>query len=218
MLKYLLFDLDNTLYSSRYGLEKNVSQRIKEYTAAFLGVTPDEAWQMRRSNMGQYGTCLEWLMEEKGFTDCEAYLAAVHPPDEADSLPPDGDLRSFLSGLSIPKAILTNSPREHADRILDKLGIGDLFTHIFDIRMCNYAGKPRPKVYYRALEVLGISAGEVLFIDDNPYYVEGFIALDGYAVLFDENDVHSDCPAPRIRELEELTRVIAELSNNRRTL
>ena len=212
MLKYLLFDLDNTLYSSRYGLEKGVSQRIKEYTAVLLGISPEEAWKMRLSNMGQYGTCLEWLMAEKGFTDCEAYLAAVHPPDEADSLPPDEDLRAFLSGLSIPKAILTNSPMEHADRILGKLGIGDLFTHIFDIRMCHYAGKPRPEVYYRALETLGLSAGEVLFIDDNLFYIEGFIAIGGHAVLFDENDVHSNSTLPRIRGLRELEEIIDRIN------
>ena len=215
MLKYLLFDLDNTLYSSSYGLEDNVVHRIKKFAASFLGISPDEVWRQRMAQEKKYGTCLEWLVAEKGFTDYEAYLAAAHPPDEADTLPLNDVLRAFLSGLAFPKAILTNSPMEHADRILNKLGITDLFTHIFDIRFCNYAGKPRPEVYRRTLEVLGYSAGEVLFIDDNRYYIEGYIALGGHAVLFDENDVHTNLPLPRIRELGELTRVIEEIINNK---
>ena len=208
MIKYLLFDLDNTLYSCRFGLEDNVSRRIKEFAASYLGISAEEAWKMRVSTMGKYGTCLEWLMTEKGFTDAEAYLAAVHPEGEADSLPPDEELRVFLAGIPIPKAILTNSPREHADLILGKLGIGDLFTHIFDIRLCNYAGKPRPEVYNNVLQKLDMPASDILFIDDNPYYIEGFIAMGGNGVLIDENNAHRSSMLPKIQNVKELNKFL----------
>ncbi|MDR0583392.1 MAG: HAD-IA family hydrolase [Treponema sp.] len=208
MFKYLLFDLDNTLYSSRYGLEDNVRRRIREFSSGFLGISPDEAWRQRMALAGKYGTNLEWLMGEKGFTGVESYFAAVHPPNEADSLPADPELRAFLAGLPVPKAILTNSPGEHAELILSRLGIRDLFTHIFDIRQSGYKGKPRPEVFNRALNILGVKARSVLFIDDNPSYVEGFIALGGSGLLLDENGAHGDYPGARIRELKELARHI----------
>ena len=208
MIQYLLFDLDNTLYSYRYGLEEDVSRRIKEYTASYLGISPEEAWALRLGNMHQYGTCLEWLVTEKGFTEIETYLAAIHPKDEAENLPADSALRAFLTGIPIPKAILTNSTREHADLILGKLGITDLFTHIFDIRQCNYMGKPRPEVYENSLQKLCLNAEDVLFIDDNRYYAAGFIAIGGNALLFDEKDIHRNCGLPRIRKLEELVQFI----------
>jgi putative hydrolase of the HAD superfamily len=208
MFQYLLFDLDNTLYSSRHGLEDNVRRRIREFSAGFLGISPDEAWRQRMALAGKYGTNLEWLIGEKGFTDADAYFAAVHPPNEADSLPADPELRAFLADLPVPKAILTNSPREHADRILSRLGIAYLFTHIFDIRQSGYRGKPRPEVFNRALGILGVKSRDVLFIDDSPSYVEGFIALGGSGLLMDENNVHGDYPGPRIRKLKELGRYI----------
>ena len=208
MTKYLLFDLDNTLYSCRYGLEDNVKCRIREFAAAFLGLTQEEAWRQRMEKMQQYGTFLEWLMAEKGFTDVEAYLAAVHPKGEADSLVPDDALRAFLAGIPIPKAILTNSPREHADLVLGILGLSDLFTHIFDIRQCGFRGKPNRDVFDHALHTLGVCAEEVLFIDDSPMYVDGFIAMGGNGLLFDEDDVYHNCPLPRIRELKEIARYI----------
>jgi len=208
MLKYLLFDLDNTLYSCRTGLEDDVRRRIAAFASAYLGVSTEEFWRQRMALVHRYGTCLEWLMAEKGFTDIETYMAAVHPPDEADSLTADAELRFFLTGIPLPKAILTNAPREHADLILEKLELGDIFTHIFDVRQCGFLGKPRREVYENALRVLGVAAGEVLFVDDSPLYVEGFMALGGNGVLLDENDVHSDYLSPRIRELKELTRFL----------
>jgi len=205
MLNYLLFDLDNTLYSSACGLEANVRERMQKYSAAFLGLSAEEAWKERMDKVHLYGTNLEWLIGEKGFTDIEDYLATVHPPDEADSLQPNPALRKFLEGISVPKAILTNSPREHADRIIDKLGLEGIFTHIFDVRLCNFIGKPHPDFFRAALNILDEQPDTVLFIDDLPRYVEGFIKLGGHGLLYDENNLHPDFPHPRIQRLEELS-------------
>jgi len=208
MVKYIIFDLDNTLYSCTYGLEDNVERRLKKFAGNFLGVSPTAAWQERNSKRSKYGTCLEWLMAEKGFTDVEAYLAAAHPEGEADALQRDDELREFLESVRIPKAILTNSPREHADLVLDKLGLTDLFTHVFDIRLCNFLGKPRREVFDNALSTLGIAAQDALFIDDMPSYVEGFADMGGKALLFDERNVHKNCCVTKIRDLRELTRYV----------
>jgi len=206
-VKYLIFDLDNTLYSSRYGLEKNVERRLKEFSAELLGISTAEAWRQRKAGQ-KYGTCLEWLMAEKDFTDAEAFFAAAHPEGEADSLERDDELREFLSGIHFPKAILTNSPREHADLVLDKLGIADLFTHVFDIRANNLMGKPRKEVFDNALNALGIHAHEALFIDDMPAYVESFADMGGKALLFDEDNIHRNCCVTKIRDLREIVRYI----------
>lgn len=208
MIKYLLFDLDNTLYSCNYGLEDNVSRRIRDFAAEYLGISPEEAWKMRVANMSRYGTCLEWLMEEEGFTDAEAYFAAIHPEGEADSLPQDDELRAFLAGIPIPKAILTNSPREHADLVLGKLGIGDLFTDIFDIRICSFVGKPRPEVFNHVAERLGLPARDILFIDDNPCHVDGFTALGGAGLLIDENNIYQNYRGRKIGNIKELCQFI----------
>jgi len=208
VIKCLLFDLDNTLYSSSHGLEDNVGRRIREFASALLGITPEEVREIRKANIRQYGTCLEWLMTEKGFTDIEAYLSAVHPEGEADSLPRDDKLRALLSNIPVPKAILTNSPREHADLILDKLGVADLFADIFDIRQCGFKGKPQKEVFDNALNRLKVSASEVLFIDDNLHNVEVFISLGGNGLVFDENDIHKDCSLPRIHDLSQIVEYI----------
>ncbi|MDR3170884.1 MAG: HAD-IA family hydrolase [Treponema sp.] len=206
MIQYLLFDLDNTLYSARYGLERNVDRRIIAYMASYLGLSLEEAAKQRREGIKFYGTTLEWLRNEKGLSDVEAYYAATHPEGEADTLPPNPMLRSFLESLPLPRAILTNSPREHVDRILNKLEIPeDLFTHIFDIRRNGFKGKPNAEVFYQVLAVLGTKPETTLFIDDYPPYMEGYLALGGKGLLLDEENAYPDYPHPRIRELWELT-------------
>jgi putative hydrolase of the HAD superfamily len=204
MIEYVLFDLDNTLYSARFGLEDALGRRNIAYVARFLGLTEEEARQERRKRIRLYGTTLEWLMNEKGFTAIEDYYAAVHPPGEEAALVPDPGLRPLLEGLPVPRAILTNSPREHADRILQKLQIGDLFTHIFDMRWNRFTGKPAPEAFHRALNALGTRPESTLFVDDFPPYIQGYLNLAGKGVLLDEYDAFPDYPHPRIRSLGEL--------------
>lgn len=208
MIRYILFDLDNTLYPSSFGLEEQVSQRIQQFTAGFLGCTAEEARQRRQDRIHLYGTTLEWLMAEEGLSDIEAYYSVIHPEGEADTLEPSAEIRAFIQSLPIPSAILTNSPMEHAQRILRKLEMENLFTHIFDIRWNGLKGKPRQEAFHRPLNVLGLPAQEVLFVDDFPSYVEGFIHIGGQGVLLDEQDRWTDFPHPRIRKLTELSRYL----------
>jgi putative hydrolase of the HAD superfamily len=210
MIQYILFDLDNTLYSARYGLEENVRRRIKIFLAAYLGLSPEEAWRQRAERLKEHGTTLEWLCAEKGFTDIERYFTRIHPKDEADTLPPDPALRALLERLPQPKAILTNSPREHAERIIAKLGLSGLFCHIFDIRGNGLYGKPHPQAYLRSYELMGAAPEEVLFVDDIPSYVEGCRAAGGRALLLDENNIWPDYQGARIQNLRELEALIHE--------
>lgn len=209
-IEYLLFDLDNTLYSLRLGLEKNVSLRINAYLARRLNLSPEEAWALRRERLaaGRYGTTLEWLRAEKGVDDeeTERYFAQIHPENEADALEPDGALRSLLLSFNLPRGILTNAPLEHALRVLEKLGISDLFPppSIFDIRRNRFKGKPHRETYRQVLGELGVDAGSCLLVDDVALYIEGYRAVGGAGVYLDEEGAHPEFPGPRISCLGEL--------------
>jgi putative hydrolase of the HAD superfamily len=204
MIDHILFDLDNTLYSARFGLEDNMARRNIAYIARFLGLTEEDAALERRKKIRSYGTSLEWLIGEKGFTDIEGYYAAVHPEGEEAGLIPNPRLPELLAVLPVPLAILTNSPREHADRILNKLQIGDFFAHVFDMRWNRFRGKPSPEAFNRALNAWGARPESTLFIDDFPPYVRGYLALGGRGVLLDEFDASPEYLDLRIRSLEEL--------------
>lgn len=209
MLRYLLFDLDNTLYPSSTRMENDILRRMGEFAGAWLGTSPRKAMALRREGAFAYGTTLEWLMAEHGFTDPEAFFAAVHPAGEEYCIEPDPLLGPLLDSMPLPKAIFTNSPREHAERVVAKLGVEDRFEAIYDIRFCDLHGKPKAEAFRRVCEACGFAPEEMLFIDDLPRYVEGFVALGGRGVLVDELDRHQESKLTRIRSLAELPSVIA---------
>ncbi len=208
MIKYILFDLDNTLYPSSLGLDEEMGVRISEFVAKFLGLTPEQARRVRSERGGRYGTTLEWLIAEKGLEDIEAYYAAVHPEGEEARLEPDPKLKEFIQNLPVPAAILTNAPMEHAERVLRKLELEGLFTRIFDIRWNGLKGKPAESAFRSVLQEIGMKSEEVLFLDDLPSYVEGFIRIGGYGVLLDETDTHVDSTYPRVRTIFEIAQYL----------
>ena len=208
MIKHTLFDLDNTLYSARYGLEEQVSSRISRFIAQYLGISFEEAWAERKRIREQYGTAIEWLVTEKEFAAIDDYYRMIHPEDEVDVLLPDPALGEFLESLPCAKAIMTNAPLEHARAVLARLEIGTCFTNIFDMRWLGFRGKPREDAFNKVLNALGTGPAEVLFIDDVPSYVEGYLAIGGRGILLDELNVHTAYSGERIQNLMEITRFL----------
>ncbi|MDR2587996.1 MAG: HAD family hydrolase [Spirochaetales bacterium] len=187
MFEYLLFDLDNTLYPKSSGLDREISRRMTAAAAGFLGISFEEALALRRTKMVAFGTTLTWLTEECGFTDREGFLAAVHPENVGDFIARDPGLCAMLDAIQIPKAVLTNSPREHALRVLSCLGIQDRFSRVFDIRYNGFRGKPERGAYLGPLEELGQDIRGVLFVDDLPHYLAAFREMGGRVLLVDED-------------------------------
>ena len=210
MIRHILFDLDNTIYSAKYGIEKQLFKRVSDFVSSFLGLSPEEALVLQIEGFKRWGTSIKWLTSEMGFTDLDAYFAYLHPEDEADCLSPDPALKEFLLNLPCPSSILTNSPAFHAERVIKKMDLEGIFKNIFDIISNDFTGKPHASSYNRALDKIGLKCGEVLFIDDLPAYVEGYIAIGGRGILFDENDNYEDYKYDRIHNLFQLIRFLED--------
>jgi putative hydrolase of the HAD superfamily len=183
---YLLFDLDETLYPASCGLMQAVSERMTAFVAEYLGLPEAKAVELRRGLSLRYGTTLTGLMREHGLMDPERYLAYTHDVDVERILPRDPRLAPALRAIPLPKSVLTNSPLEHALRVLEHLEIRGLFERIFDIRFNGLAGKPDAAVYPRVLEELGRRSEEVLLIDNRLDYLQAFRALGGRVLLINE--------------------------------
>lgn len=184
MIQYLLLDLDNTLYPKSSGLGRFMGDRMGEFVVRHLDVSHDRAAELRRSGLARYGTTLKWLMQEHDLSEIEAFIDFVHPTNLGEFLT-DEDRRTAqdtLDEIDLPASVLTNSPMEHAERVLRWLGIRGRFEHVFDIRLNGLAGKPAPGAYRRALEIAGAEPGTTLFADDVLQYLLPFRDLGGHAV------------------------------------
>lgn len=211
MVRALLFDLDNTLYSEASELEAGVARRINEFVADMFNIPFPDVVKFRHEHTRPYGTTLEWLMREEGFKDTEGYFRYIHPDNEVDCLDPDPVLRLMLSQIQLPKAVLTNAPYEHADRVLKKLGISDCFEAVYDIRFNHLVGKPAPDAYRQTLKAAGFALKETLFVDDHPKYVKGYTNLGGVAVLKDELGRFPDFPGNKITTIYEIADLLEKI-------
>ncbi len=185
--RHLLFDMDNTLYPASSDMDKGITRRMLECVAEFFHCDMEKATALRAERIVHYSTTLEWLRAE-GMSDIEGFLAHVHPDNEADELTEQPALRDFLLSLKMPMSILTNAPHEHADRVLAKLGVADLFEAVTDIRDAGFNGKPYPDAYLAALKKVGANLEDTLFLDDMQKYTDGWVALGGTAVLIGDKN------------------------------
>lgn len=186
-ISHIIFDLDNTLYPSSAAMDKGITMRMMSAVADYFQVSYDEAVILRNKNLPRYSTTLEWLRAE-GLTDTEAYFSRVHPENEADELSIDDKLRPLLQSIAADKVVLTNAPREHADRVLAKLKVRDLFKAVCDIRSCSLFGKPYRGAYIAALKAAGGSVEDTIFLDDAFKYTDGYAAMGGTAVAVGEKN------------------------------
>lgn len=166
MIKYILFDLDETLYSTETGLMAAIGQRILQYMQERVGLDPALARNLRRHYYQTYGATLKGLQIYHN-VDPNDYLAYVHDVPLGDYLQPDEALDRALAGIQAEKIVFTNATTEHARRVLRFLGIEHHFNCIVDLRAMNYENKPQPEAYRCVLDTLGARPEECLLVEDS---------------------------------------------------
>ncbi|HID62457.1 MAG TPA: pyrimidine 5'-nucleotidase, partial [Anaerolineae bacterium] len=164
--KYILFDLDETLYSTETGLMAAIGQRILQYMQERVGLDPALARNLRRHYYQTYGATLKGLQIYHN-VDPNDYLAYVHDVPLGDYLQPDEALDRALAGIQAEKIVFTNATTEHARRVLRFLGIEHHFNCIVDLRAMNYENKPQPEAYRCVLDTLGARPEECLLVEDS---------------------------------------------------
>lgn len=165
MFDAILFDLDNTLYTEESGIFDLIDQRMNEWLISRLQVPPEEVNHFRHHYFMKYGTTLRGLMLHHNVNPHD-FLEYVHDVPVREFLSADRELRDTLSLIQTRKVIFTNSDRKHANRILDALGVLDLFEKIFDIEAMQFIPKPNPEPYQMVLQYLKAPPEQCLLIDD----------------------------------------------------
>ena len=166
MLRFALFDLDDTLYPSSTGLWDAIGERINQYMIERLCLAPGEARALRDRYLSSFGTTLNGLRHNYHI-DPEDYLAYVHDLPLDQYLRPDPALNGMLARLPLTKIIFTNSDAPHVERVLHQLGVARYFTQTIDIHALGFVNKPDPRAYLRALELIRAKAPECVFVEDS---------------------------------------------------
>ena len=170
-MKYLLLDLDGVCYGSHngYPLEKVfglVSKRMTLFIQEKLGLDEKRAKELQTNYFYKYNTSLNGLMLHHNVIGDE-FLKYVHDID-ISFMKEDKIMRNELENLNMEKFIFTNGSAEHAQNILTRLGIYDLFgkEKVFDIKDAGYVPKPEAQTFDLMVKKFGINPKETIYIED----------------------------------------------------
>jgi putative hydrolase of the HAD superfamily len=161
-----VFDMDDTLYPPEQGVMALVQARINAFMVDAVGLPHDEARVLQRQFLDEHGTTLAGLMANYA-VDPERFLREVHDVP-LDSLEPNPRLADLLGRLPGRRFVLTNGARCHAVRVLDRIGIADLFDGVHCIEDMELVPKPAPATFRRFLDRFAIDPHTAAFLDDTP--------------------------------------------------
>jgi pyrimidine 5'-nucleotidase len=209
----LYFDLDDTLYPASSGLWDAIRQRMNEYMQRLIDLPITEIVRLRQDYLEKYGTTLRGLQAHYD-VDVDEYLDFVHDLPLNKYIQPDPDLRMLLLSLPQRRWIFTNSDANHANRVLNILGINDCFEGIIDIRAIEFACKPDKIAYQRAMAVAADDdPTQCVIFDDALRNLSPARELGFFTVLVGKNGLELSVDRT-ISSLHELRDRIPELWKN----
>jgi putative hydrolase of the HAD superfamily len=159
-----LFDLDNTLYPTTSGIFAQVDALIIGYVMRLLDLELEAARALKRRYVIEHGSTLRALMDRHG-VEPVGFLEEVHRVD-LTAVGPSPALGAALEALPGRKLIFTNASTDHAERVLERLGVAGHFEDIFDIVAADFVPKPRPAAYHALVARHGIDPRRTVFLED----------------------------------------------------
>jgi len=159
-----VFDLDNTLYPASCRLFDQIDRRMGRFIADLRGCDRDEARRIQKTYFRTYGTTMRGLMTNDEI-DPEVFLSYVHDIDYSP-IEPNPRLDRALDALPGRKLIFTNASVDHADRVLDRLGLARHFEAAFDIRAADWRPKPDPRAYRAMVAAHDIAPAAAALVED----------------------------------------------------
>ena len=164
LIKFWIFDLDNTLYSGKKKVFEQVDKKMSEYISKKLNLDLKEAKKLQKNYFHKYNTTLNGLIKNHKI-DPNEFLEFVHDIN-IEFLQKDTNLGNEIEKLDGLKIIFTNGSRKHALNVTRKLGIDRLFDDIFDIVDCKFIPKPLVEPYKKLVEKHKIDPKLCVFVED----------------------------------------------------
>jgi putative hydrolase of the HAD superfamily len=160
-----LFDLDNTLYPVESGFMRQIEGRMTDYVQKVTGLARDEAYRLQKRYLAEHGLTLTGLIAHHG-VDPRDYHALFHDLS-LESLAQDPELVGAIARLPGRRLIFTNADDVHAQRVLERLGLAQLFDDVFHIGLADYVPKPHPLAFERMSRAHDITPASTAFFEDS---------------------------------------------------
>jgi putative hydrolase of the HAD superfamily len=176
-----LFDLDNTLYPLETGLGVDISARITTYVERLTGLPRAEAAALQKRYLDEHGLTLRGLMLHHG-VDPDHYHE-MFADLSLEVLARDEALVAQVRRLPGRRLVFTNADAGHARRVLEHLGLGDLFDDVFHIASADFEPKPSQAAFDRLIAAHQVEPSATAFFEDRAMNLEPAARLGMTTVL-----------------------------------
>ncbi len=162
-----VFDLDDTLHNASAHIFPVMNGAMTKFIQHSLAIDEQAADQLRKHYWRLYGATLKGLMRHHD-TDPHHFLFETHLfPDLNERVILTKRLRHLLLSLKGRKVIFTNAPRNYAIRVLEILGIADVFELVFSVESTRFHAKPSVRGFRGLLKTLRAKPSDCIMLEDN---------------------------------------------------
>jgi putative hydrolase of the HAD superfamily len=162
-----VFDLDDTLHDASANIFPVMNRGMTQYIMDTLDLDEPAAFKLRQHYWQVYGATLKGLMRHHG-TDPFHFLHETHKLiDLPEMVVQVKRMRHMLQTLPGRKVVFTNAPESYALRVLDILGIGDMFELVFSVESSKFHGKPSVRGFRMLLKAIKAKPADCIMLEDN---------------------------------------------------
>jgi putative hydrolase of the HAD superfamily len=161
-----VFDLDNTLHNAGAHIFPHMNRAMTQYLQDFLNLDEAGANALRERYWLRYGATLQGLIRHHG-TDPDHFLRHTHQfPSLHQMVLRQRGLRAALQRLPGRKLVYSNAPAQYIHRVLELLGIADLFEEVFTIEHAGYRPKPDAHGFRRLFRRMRLNPARCIMVED----------------------------------------------------
>lgn len=165
--KIWIFDLDDTLHNASAHIFPVMNRAMTQYIMDHCELDEQAAHQLRQHYWHIYGATLKGLVRHHGVNP-HHFLDKTHTPLDLPNMVLEiKRLRQTLQGLAGRKIIFTNAPLAYAMRVLNLLGIEDIFEHVFSVEATHFHPKPAVRGFSKLLKKLQANASDCIMVEDS---------------------------------------------------
>ena len=201
-----MFDLDNTLHNAGAHIFPHINRAMTQYLQDDLNLDEAGASQLRERYWLRYGATLQGLMRHHG-TDPDHFLWHTHQfPALHQMVLRQRGLRSALQRLPGRKLVYSNAPAHYIHRVLELLGIADLFEEVFTIEHAGYRPKPDTQGFRRLFRRMRLNPSRCIMVEDTLANLKTAKKLGMKTVLVGALPKRPSCVDLSVRSVLELPR------------
>ena len=206
-----IFDLDNTLHDAQQHIFPHINRAMTRYVAGLLGLNEADANALRDAYWRQYGATLNGLMRHH-CVDPRHFLRETHQLSELGRMiVAHHVLRWVLRRLPGRKFVFSNAPEHYALRVLQTLGVRDLFDDVFSIERARFRPKPQAHGFLRLMHVHGLVPSRCVMVEDSLDNLRTARRLGMKTVLVGAAHCAPSWVDASVRKLSRLPRVLHRL-------